>query len=137
MKKHLGKFINFISIGDNRGTLVTIEEQNSVPFEIKRVYYLFDTKENVTRGLHAHKDLQQVLICISGSCKIKLDNGNQSETFLLNKKEQGLYIDSMIWREMSEFSPDCVLLVLASKPYDESDYIRNYDDFLKIIKNNT
>ena len=105
-----------------------------IPFEIKRIYYIFGTPENVRRGFHAHKKLQQVLICVSGSCKIHLDNGNESAEVTLDSPDKGLYISSDIWREMYDFSKDAVLLCLASEHYDENDYIRNYNQFIQYIK---
>lgn len=128
----ISKF-NFPPHGDERGQLIAIETLKDIPFEVKRVYYIFDTKEGVRRGFHAHKSLQQILICVHGSCKIHLDNGAEKEEVLLDSPETGLYITSDTWREMYDFSPDAVLLVLASEHYTESDYIRNYDEFLKYI----
>lgn len=114
--------------------LVALEEFKDIPFEIKRVYYLYDTKESVRRGFHAHKSLEQILICIHGSCKILLDNGTEKKVVALEKPYEGLYIANDIWREMYDFSPDAVLLVLASDFYREEDYIRDYDEFLLNIK---
>jgi dTDP-4-dehydrorhamnose 3,5-epimerase-like enzyme len=125
--------INFETKGDKRGSLISLEENKNIPFDIKRVYYIFGTKPKVRRGFHAHKKLQQILIVISGSCKILLDNGKSKESILLNSPSKGLLIKEMIWREMYDFSPDCVLLVLASDFYNESDYIRKYEDFIKDI----
>ncbi len=118
---------------DNRGQLVAIEEKKDIPFKIKRIYYMYETVENVTRGFHAHKSLQQVLICVHGSCKIKLDDGKEQEIVVLDKPTEGLYVSNVMWREMFDFSPDAILLVLASELYDESDYIRDYDEFLKYV----
>lgn len=120
--------------GDTRGQLVALEEFKEIPFKVKRIYYIFDTKENVRRGLHAHKILEQILICVSGSCKVLLDNGKETVEVILNSPTEGLYISSSIWREMYDFSEDAVLLVLASELYTESDYIRNYNEFLNYIK---
>ena len=119
--------------GDDRGQLIAIEEQKDLPFDIKRVYYIYDTKEGVRRGFHAHRNLEQILVCVHGSCKIMLDNGKEQETVVLDNPSDGLYIANNMWREMFDFSPDAVLLVLASEYYDEADYIRNYDDFLKML----
>ena len=124
---------NFQSHGDDRGQLIALESFKEIPFEIKRVYYIYDTKDKVRRGFHAHKNLEQILICVSGSCKLHLDNGQDTEEVLLDTPEKGLYISSGIWREMYDFSPDAVLLVLASEHYAESDYIRNYNEFIKYI----
>ncbi|MDQ7062043.1 MAG: FdtA/QdtA family cupin domain-containing protein [Sulfurimonas sp.] len=124
------KSIDFETLGDDRGSLIALEENYNAPFEIKRVYYIFDTKENVTRGFHAHIDLKQLAIVVKGSCTFSLDDGYKREEIILDNPNKGLFIEGLIWREMKEFSPDCVLLVLASEHYDESDYIRDYDDFL-------
>lgn len=131
------KLISFSEHGDSRGQLVAIEQLKDVPFEIKRVYYMYDTTEGVTRGYHAHKNLQQILICVHGSCKIRLDDGAEKEVVTLDKPYEGLYVSNNMWREMFDFSPDAVLLVLASELYDESDYIRDYDEFLRFVKENT
>lgn len=128
------KQINFEIKGDDRGSLVSLEQNKNIPFDIKRVYYIFGTKEGVRRGFHAHKNLKQVLISVSGSCKILLDNGKEKTEVLLNKPEKGLLVESMIWREIVDFSSDCVLVVLADNFYDEDDYIRNYDDFINLQK---
>lgn len=116
--------------GDERGQLVALEEQKDIPFHIKRVYYMYDTDEGVTRGKHAHKHLEQILVCIHGSCKILLDNGREKKIVPLEKPYEGLYVANNMWREMFDFSPDAVLLVLASELYDPEDYIRDYDEFL-------
>lgn len=123
--------IEFKTLGDDRGSLISLEQNKNIPFEIKRIYYIFGTKENVSRGFHAHRNLQQVAVCLSGSCRFVLDNGEKREEIILNSPDKGLYINNYMWREMHDFSPDCVLIVLASDFYLESDYIRNYDDFLK------
>ncbi|WP_340609351.1 sugar 3,4-ketoisomerase [Xenorhabdus bharatensis] len=125
------KAIEFNSLGDDRGQLISLEGNKNIPFEIKRVYYIFNTKAGVARGFHAHKELKQILISISGSCRIVLDNGNKKEDIVLDNAQKGIFIDSFIWREMHDFSPDCVLMVLASEYYNEEDYIRNYNEFLR------
>ena len=122
--------------GDERGQLIALEEKKEIPFNIKRVYYIYDTKDGVRRGFHAHKSLKQLLICVHGSCKILLDNGHEKETVVLNKPYEGIFVQSNMRREMDDFSPDAVLLVLASEIYDESDYIRDYSRFLQFIGNN-
>jgi dTDP-4-dehydrorhamnose 3,5-epimerase-like enzyme len=119
--------------GDERGMLVVLEELNDIPFEIKRVYYMYDTRGNVRRGCHAHQDLEQILICVHGSCKVLLDNGTERKKVCLEKPYEGLYIPSDIWREMYDFSADAVLMVLASKFYEEDDYIRDYQQFLDYV----
>lgn len=120
--------------GDDRGQLVALEEYKDIPFKIKRVYYMYDTVKGVTRGGHAHRTLEQILVCIHGSCKVKLDNGDEKKIIPLERPYEGLYISNNMWREMYDFSPDAVLMVLASEIYDEHDYIRNYDDFLDYVK---
>ncbi|MBO4697319.1 MAG: FdtA/QdtA family cupin domain-containing protein [Lachnospiraceae bacterium] len=127
--------LKFQMHGDNTGTLVALEEFKEVPFQVKRVYYMYDTKNDVVRGRHAHKSLEQVIICVHGSCKIKLDDGRESEIVTLDKPNEGLYLSNTMWREVYDFSPDAVLMVLASELYQESDYIRDYKDFLDYIKN--
>ncbi len=126
----------FQTHGDNRGQLVSLEEFKDIPFKIKRVYYMYDTGKDVTRGYHAHKSLEQILICIHGSCKILLDNGVEKKVVALEKPYEGLYVSNSMWREMFDFSEDAVLMVLASELYDEADYIRSYDEFLEFVNNN-
>lgn len=128
--------IDFKSLGDDRGELIAIENNKNIPFEIKRVYYVFNTKKNVARGFHAHRALKQLAICVSGSCNFIMDNGKVKESYKLDAPEKGLFIDKMQWHEMEDFSDDCVLLVLASDIYDESDYIRNYSDFIEMVNQN-
>ena len=101
--------------GDDRGMLVALEEGKEIPFDVKRVYYMYDTVEGVRRGFHAHKCLEQILICVHGSCKILLDNGKEKEIVSLDTPYEGLYISNDMWREMYDFSPDAVLMVLASE----------------------
>lgn len=120
--------------GDERGQLVALEEFKDIPFEIKRVYYMYETKKGVRRGYHAHKSLEQILICIHGSCKVLLDNGMEKKIVSLEKPYEGLYVPNNMWREMYDFSADAVLLCLASELYHEDDYIREYDEFLKLVK---
>lgn len=123
--------LNFSVINDNRGSLISLESTTNIPFDIKRVYYLFDTKNDVSRGFHAHKKLKQIAVCVSGSCRFVLDNGKEKETVVLDNPSIGLLIEDMTWREMYDFSKDCVLMVLASELYDEDDYIRSYEEFKK------
>lgn len=126
------KLLDFNILGDERGQLVAIEGNRQIPFDIKRVYYLFGTKPGVARGFHAHKALQQVAICISGSCRFVMDDGVNKKSIVLDSAIRGLFIDAMQWHEMYDFSPDCVLMVLASDVYDESDYIRDYESFVSL-----
>ena len=121
--------------GDERGMLIALEELKDIPFRIKRVYYMYNTIEGVVRGHHAHKSLEQILVCIHGSCKIRLDNGYEKKVIPLEKPYEGLYVGNNMWREMFDFSPDAVLMVLASELYNEEDYIRDYDEFLKFVSN--
>lgn len=132
----LQKIIDFNIMGDERGSLIAFEENHNIPFAIKRVYYIFGTKENVRRGYHAHLDLKQMAICVKGSCTFILDDGTTREEAHLDSPNQGLLIEGLIWREMYNFSPDCVLLVLASEYYDENDYIRDYNIFKKEVCKN-
>jgi len=129
----LVKWIDFPAFSDPRGSLVAIEADKNIPFEIKRVYYIYATKQGTSRGFHAHKALQQVAVCIAGHCTMLLDNGNEQARVILNSPEKGIFIGNMIWREMHDFSPDCILLVLANEFYQEADYIRDHDKFKKII----
>ena len=128
MKKEITKYkVNT----DKWGKLVALEGNSLIPFNIKRVYYIYGVEKDVRRGFHSHKKLQQVLICVHGSVKILLKTPDEEEIVTLNKANEGLYIGPNIWREMYDFSEDAVLLVLASDHYKESDYIRKYDDYLK------
>jgi len=121
--------INFNPLGDERGSLIAVEAEKSVPFPVRRVYYIFATKKGVERGFHAHKALNQVAVAVTGSCEMVLDDGQSETTVLLDSAEKGVLIGPGMWRVMRNFTPDCVLLVLADQHYDEADYIRNYDAF--------
>lgn len=127
------RWLDFERLGDNRGELIAIEigVDKIIPFEIKRVYYIYATAPGISRGFHAHRNLKQIAICVSGTCKMVLDNGTFRQETIMNSATRGLVIESMVWREMHDFSPDCVLLVLASEHYEESDYIRSYETFLE------
>lgn len=127
------KLLNFPIHGDHTGNLVALEKGADFPFEIKRVYYIWGTTNDVIRGKHAHRKLEQVIICTSGSCDFILDDGKERTTIHLDNPAQGLYIKHNIWREFTNFSDDCVVMVLASEHYDEADYIRNYDQFLREV----
>lgn len=126
------KTFDFDLVGDERGFLVALEENKNIPFSIKRVYFMTGMNPNTPRGFHAHKQLEQIAICVSGKCRFVLDDGFRKESYELSKINKGLYIGDMVWREMHDFSEDCVLLVLASEHFDEADYIRDYDEFLTI-----
>lgn len=125
--------LTFSALGDHRGGLIAIEQYKSVPFDIKRVYFIFDTKKGVERGFHAHKTLHQAAVCVHGSCRILMDKGCDKEMVTLNRPDIGLLIPPMIWHEVRDFSKGCVLLVLASDLYDEGDYIRDYKQFLSSL----
>ncbi len=116
--------------GDDRGSLIALEEGQNVPFTVRRVYYLFETKEGVRRGFHAHKNLKQLVVAVRGSCRFLLDDGREQIELVLDNPAQGLLVEAMVWREMYDFSEDCVLMVLADSLYDESDYIRDKAEFL-------
>jgi len=122
-------------LGDERGLLAVLEGQTpTVPFEIKRVFYIYGTKQGVHRGFHAHYKTRQVLISVSGSCKVDLDNLRRKDTVLLDHPSKLLLLEPNDWHEMYDFSPDCVLLVLASHYYDPEDYIRDYNVFTEVYK---
>lgn len=126
----LVQWINFSPLGDERGSLVALESGKTVPFEIKRVYYIFGTQPDIARGFHAHKKLKQVAVCVAGKCRMVLDDGKKRDDAWLDSPSKGIAINEMVWHEMHSFSSDCVLLVLASEHYDEGDYIRLYSDFV-------
>lgn len=128
------QIINLPIIHDTRGNLTFIEGTRHIPFEIKRVYYLYDVPGGAERAGHAHKTLQQVIIAMSGSFDIELDDGFEKQKFHLNRSYYGLYICPMIWRVINNFSSGSVCMVLASEYYSEEDYYRNYDEFLKAVK---
>lgn len=130
----LFRWVNLPPLGDERGSLVALEAGKSVPFEIKRVYYLFATKDGVSRGFHAHKKLQQMAVCVAGKCRMVLDDGHTREEAWLDSPTKGLLVNDLVWHEMHDFSSDCVMLVLASEHYDESDYLRSYAEFLEEIR---
>ena len=131
----MSKLITFEKKSDHRGNLTFFEEAKEIPFSIKRVYYLHNTVEGASRGFHAHKKLEQIAICVAGSCEIILDDGFKRETFFLDTPDVGLYIGNYVWREIHNFSSDCVLLVLASAKYEENDYVRDYQTFMAEVQN--
>lgn len=126
--------IDLPKINDPRGNLTFIESSTHVPFDIKRVYYLYDVPSGAERGGHAHKQLKQLLIALSGSFDVILDDGQETRVVTLNRPFNGLVIPCMVWRELRNFSSGAVCFVLASEPYDESDYYRNYEDFVAVRK---
>ncbi len=125
-----GQLIQFPKVRDVRGNLTFVEGLRHIPFPIRRVYYLYDVPSGETRGGHAHKNHRECLIAASGSFTVSLDDGFHREQLLLNRPDVGLYSPVMIWRELANFSSGAICLVLASEEYDESDYYRDYDDFL-------
>lgn len=120
-------------IVDERGALVIAEMGSGMPFEMRRVYYISQVPGDVRRGFHAHRQLQQVLVCVSGSCKIDVDDGSVRETISVSGVGQAMYIGPYVWHEMFSFSEDCVLLVLADDVYNEEDYIRDYSAFVNEV----
>ncbi|EPM2311064.1 FdtA/QdtA family cupin domain-containing protein [Escherichia albertii] len=127
------KLITFRQHGDERGLLVALEEQIDVPFAIKRVYYLYNTLNGVSRGFHAHKKTRQLAVAVKGSCVIHFDDGKNKKDIILDTPMHGVLIEPEMWHEMYDFSEDCVLMVLADEIYDEADYIRNYEEFIKRV----
>lgn len=136
METQLGEIMTLPKITDPRGNL-TVAEDSNLPFEIHRAYWVYDVPGGESRGGHAHKRLWQMLVATSGSFTVTLDDGSRRQTFLLNHPWQGLIIRNNTWRTLDDFSSGAVCLVLASEPYDEADYIRDYDDFLKYVGNRT
>lgn len=127
------KIIEFPDLGDERGNLVVVEGETSIPFQIRRAFYIYGSDDTVIRGRHANRESQFVLINVSGTSKVRVDDGMEEYVVELNRPRMGLYIPAMLWKDMYDFSADSVLLVLASTHYDGSEYIRDYDDYLKEI----
>ena len=125
------KLLDFPRINDVRGNLTFVQGQEHIPFDIKRVYYLYDVPGGAARAAHGHRELQQVMIAMSGSFDVTLDDGVEKKKFHLNRSYYGLYVPKMMWRDLDNFSSGAVCLVLASERYDETDYFREYDDFLR------
>jgi dTDP-4-dehydrorhamnose 3,5-epimerase-like enzyme len=133
MSDSLASFLPFIERSDARGGLVVIEEGASLPFAVKRAYWIYATQPDVSRGFHAHRKLRQLCFCISGTVRIRLFDGKKEEAVLLEPGMGGLLLPPMLWHEMHDFSPDCVLTVLADAEYDEADYIRDRDQFIRHV----
>lgn len=135
MKNHLSdcRIIELPKMTDPRGNLTFIEEQKNIPFLLKRIFYIYDVPTGESRGAHAHHKLEQFLICISGSFDVELDDGQKKKKIHLNRPWQGLYVPSLIWAAETNFDPGSVCIVLVSNYYDENDYIRDYDKFLRIV----
>lgn len=129
------RLIEFAELGDERGNLVVIEgEGMDIPFEIKRVFYIYGSDSAVVRGQHANRETEFLLVNVCGNSKVKVDNGRESAVIELNRPRMGLYLSSMLWKDMYDFSEDSVLLVLASRHYDEKEYIRDYGDYLQAME---
>ena len=135
MNIDLCKIIDLPKISDPRGNLTFVEGKNHIPFDIQRVYYLYDVPGGAERGGHAHKKLQQLIIAMSGSFDVVLDDGKEKRRVHLNRSYNGLYVCPMIWRELDNFSSGSVCMVLASNRYDEADYYRDYAEFIKARSN--
>ena len=120
--------------GDERGSLIALERSTGVPFGIERVYFIFDTQAGVARGFHAHRQLRQLVATMAGGCTMVLDDGEQRTELRLDRRDIAVEIGPMVWHEMHDFSPDCVMTVLAEAPYDEADYIRDYSEFVDLAR---
>lgn len=127
------KILEFGDLGDERGKLVVVEGAQDIPFEIKRVFYIYGSDSEVVRGQHANRNSEFVLINVSGSSKVRVDNGFEEDIIELNRPRMGLYLPTMLWKDMYDFSADSVLLVLANTHYDGHEYIRDYDEFIKEV----
>lgn len=135
MERTLGQIIDLNKIIDPRGNLTVVEQMHNVPFEVKRVYWVYDVPSGEWRGGHAHKQCKEFIVAVSGSFDVTLDNGHGiKNTFHLNHPYQGLIVDTNIWRTLEDFSSGAVCLVLASELFEEEDYIREYEDFLEMVK---
>lgn len=130
----LYKELYFNELGDERGHLVVAEFPHNIPFVIKRIFYIYGSDKNIVRGKHANRKSEFVLINVSGSCKVKVDTGREQKIINLDKPHKGLYLNKMVWKDMYDFSSDSVLLVLASTHYDGKEYIRDYKEYLKLVK---
>lgn len=127
------KILEFPELGDERGNLVVIEGGIQIPFDIKRIFYIYGSDDTVVRGQHANRQSEFVLINVSGTSKVRVDDGHEERIIELNKPKMGIYLDKMVWKDMYDFSPDSVLIVLANTHYDGNEYIRDYDEYLKEI----
>ena len=128
------KMLSFKQNGDERGHLVVIEGNKDVPFDIKRIFYIYGSDPNVIRGQHANRETEFVLVNVAGKSKVKVYDGKGNEAiFILNRPHTGIYLPTMVWKDMYDFSEDSVLLVLASEAYNPNEYIRNYDEFVEEI----
>lgn len=129
----LVEWVELPDLGDERGSLVVAENNKNIPFDVKRFYYIYNVKPDVPRGFHAHRELMQLAFCVKGSFKMVMDNGIDKQEVYIDQPNKGLIIPPLVWHEMHNFSEDCIMLILASDYYDENDYIRDYDNFIKEI----
>lgn len=127
------RILEFGDLGDERGNLVVVEGEQDIPFEIKRVFYIYGSDSEVVRGQHANRNSEFVLINVSGTSKVRVDNGFEEDIVELNRPRMGLYLPNMLWKDMYEFSEDSVLLVLTNTHYDGTEYIRDYDEYVKEV----
>lgn len=127
------QILDFPDLGDERGNLVVVEGGSAIPFEIKRIFYIYGSDDEVVRGMHANLRSEFVMINVSGTSRVKVDNGCETRIIELNRPRMGLYLKNMVWKEMYDFSPDSVLLVLSNEHYDPEEYIRSYEDYLKMV----
>ncbi len=132
--KEMYRMLNFGDLGDERGKLVVVEGAKDIPFDIARVFYIYGSDPTVVRGQHANRESEFVLVNVAGSSKVRITDGKNEEIVELTRPMQGVYLPRMIWKDMYDFSPDSVLLVLASTHYDGKEYIRSYEDYLKIME---
>lgn len=128
------KLLEWKDLGDERGNLVVVEGNMDIPFEIKRIFYIYGSDDTVVRGQHANVNSEFVMINVCGTSKVKVDNGEESRIIELNRPRMGLYLKNNVWKDMYDFSPDSILLVLASEHYDEKEYIRDYQEYLKYME---
>ncbi|AGF59162.1 dTDP-4-dehydrorhamnose 3,5-epimerase [Clostridium saccharoperbutylacetonicum N1-4(HMT)] len=130
------KMIEFKQNGDDRGKLVVVEGMKDIPFDIKRIFYIYGSDTTVVRGQHANRRSEFVLINVCGSSKVRVRDGKKDEVFVLDKPHTGIYLPKMLWKDMYDFSEDSILLCLASEAYDSSEYIRDFDEYIKEVNKN-
>ncbi len=133
-KESLFKQFSAEAIVDEKGSLIIMEAHNNIPIEIKRVYFMIPNDQQTPRGFHAHKKLRQYALCISGNCSLLFDNGFNKERYFLENRRTAIEIKPLVWHEIHDFSSDCILVVFADDVYRESDYIRDYDEFIRVVK---
>jgi hypothetical protein len=127
------KVYDLVDTGDDRGGLIPFEKGMNVPFEVSRAFYIFNTRPGTARGSHANRNSQFLFVIISGSCNVKIDNGVDQSVITLNRPNQALWLDKMVWKEMYDFSYNAILLVLSNEKYDENEYIRDYKDYQMVL----